>query len=129
MIISMLGITYLMSPVSYFFVSYHQPHTPHEYVDFLKDNGIDPQYHKVYVLRSVLTSFEHIGQIDGMDMSGKMIEYTVFNTKPYAIKALFDKRVESSKRRRKGLAITLTGGPGKCPSGPEKPGRSETHTG
>lgn len=95
MIVSMLGIAYLMSPLSYFFVSFHQPLTPAEYVDFLKENGIDPQYHRVYVLRSALTSFENIGRIDGMDMSGRMIKYTVFNTKPYAIKALFDKRVES----------------------------------
>lgn len=94
-LISLIGFMYLLSQVSYFFVSFDQPLTADEYINFLKDNGIDPKYHKVYVLRTALISFESIGGIDGMDTSKKIIEHTVFYTEPYAIRALFDKRVRS----------------------------------
>lgn len=90
----LLILVCLSSPVSYFYVYFKEPMNSQEFLDYLSDNGINPRESKVYVLHSTLSQPEGINDLDGAAKGQKVIGDAVFNTRLYALKAVFDSRVK-----------------------------------
>jgi Trk K+ transport system NAD-binding subunit len=95
LLVLVLVTGYILSPISYFTVTFNQPLTAQEYLKFLDDNGINPSKHSVYVLKNQIHSSNEINYLDFEPKEGAIISDTVFNTKLYALKALSDQRVQS----------------------------------
>jgi hypothetical protein len=93
-ILILLVVSYFLSPVSYFFVTFKQPMTTAQFIDYLDDNKINPAENDVFVLNCALSQPEGISKLDFIARKGNIITDAVFNTKPYAFKALFDSRVK-----------------------------------
>lgn len=96
-IVIVVFLSFIQSPISYLLISFNNSLTPEEYLDYLKDNGIDPNKHKVYVINSAIDDYEAIYNVDGIKKGKRNIADTVFNTKFYALKALSDSRVKEWK--------------------------------